>query len=72
MAKKSRPGVPREGGRKGSGMDGHFGMQTVWNGWAMGSYCTAQGNVWDWVTLLYNRTFPNIVNQLFFFFFWSF
>ena len=28
----------------------------IWNGWAMGSYCTAQGNVCDSVTLLYNRT----------------
>ena len=27
----------------------------VWNGWAMGPYCTAQGTVCDWVTLLYNR-----------------
>ena len=28
----------------------------IWNGWALGSYRTAQGNVCDWVTLLYNRT----------------
>ena len=28
----------------------------IWNRWAMGPYCTAQGNVCDWVTLLYNRT----------------
>ena len=28
----------------------------IWNGWAMESYCTAQGNVCDWVTLLNNRT----------------
>ena len=27
----------------------------VWNGWAMGPYCMAQGTVCDWVTLLYNR-----------------
>ena len=26
----------------------------VWNGLVMGSYCTAQGSVCDWVTLLYN------------------
>ena len=38
----------------------------IWNGWAMGSYCTAQGNVYDWVTFLYNRTWWNIVNQLYF------
>ena len=41
----------RQGGRGGSGMDGHlefWGMQTyIWNGWAMGSYCTTQGNVCD-------------------------
>ena len=23
----------------------------IWNGWAMGPHCTAQGNVCDWVTL---------------------
>ena len=59
MAEKSRLGVGGKGG--GSGMDGHFGglgdaNYYIWNGWAMGSYCTAQGNVCDWVTLLYNRT----------------
>ena len=32
----------------------------------MGSYCTAQGNMCDWVTLLYSRTCWNIVNQLYF------
>ena len=37
----------------------------IWNGLAMGSYCTAQRNVCDWVTLLYNRT-GNIVSQLYF------
>ena len=58
-------------GRGGSTMDGHFeGLGDancyIWNGWAMGSYCTAQGSVCDWVTLLYNRTRQNIVNQLYF------
>ena len=58
MAKKSRFGVPRSGG---SGRDGHFGglgdaNSYIRNGWAMGPYCIAQGNVCDWVTLLYNRT----------------
>ena len=57
------------GGRVGSGRDGHFGGLGdancyIWNGWAMGSYCTAQGNVCDWVTLLYNRIWWNIVSQL--------
>lgn len=28
----------------------------IWNGWAMGSYCTAQGNMYDWGTLLNIRT----------------
>ena len=36
----------------------------IWNGWAMGTYCTAQGNVCDWVILLYNKTWQNTVNQL--------
>ena len=22
---------------------------SIWNGWAMGSYCTEQGNVCDWL-----------------------
>ena len=35
-------------------------------GWTMGPYSTAQGNMCDWVTLLYNRTWQNIVNQLYF------
>ena len=52
---------PEAGGRGARGMDGHFGGLGdancyIRNGWAMGSYCTAQGNVCDWVTLLYNRT----------------
>ena len=37
----------------------------LWNGWAMGSYCIAQGTVCDWVTLLYTRNWINSVNQLF-------
>ena len=60
MAEKSRLAVP-QGERRGSGMDGDLGGFLnancyIWIGWAMGSYCTAQGNVCDWVTLLYNRT----------------
>ena len=60
MAKENRLGAPSgEGG--GSGMDRHFvgflaANCKIWNGWAMGPYCTAQGNVCDWVTLLYSRT----------------
>ena len=59
MAKKSRLGVL--GGRRGSGRDGHFGSfgdanYYIWNGLAVRSYCIAQGNVCNWVTLLYNRT----------------
>ena len=59
MAKKCRLAVPGVG-VGGSGMDGHLGgfghaNCYIWNGQAMGSYCTAQGNVCDWVTLLYNR-----------------
>ena len=69
MAEKSRLGV--QGGRGGSGMDEHFGGFLdancyIWYGWATGSYWTAQGNVCDWVTLLYNRTWQDIVNQLYF------
>ena len=59
MAKKRRLRVPK-GERGESGMDGHFesflGANCyIWDGWAMGSYCTAQGNVCGWVTLWYNR-----------------
>ena len=59
-AKKSRLGVP--GGKgKGVGRTGvlrGFGDANcyIWKGWAMGYFCTTQGNVCDWVTLLYNRT----------------
>ena len=28
----------------------------IWNGWPVGLYYIAQGNVRDWVTLLYDRT----------------
>ena len=28
----------------------------IWNGWAMGPYCAAQGTVCDWTALLYKRT----------------
>ena len=38
----------------------------IWNGWAMGCYCTAQGTVSDWVILLYNRHWKDIINQLHF------
>ena len=56
MTKESRLGVPKEE-RGGSGMDGHLGGFLdancyIWNGWAMGPYGTAQGNVCGWVTLL--------------------
>ena len=52
MAKKSRLWVPRGRGG-GNGMDGHFGgfgdvNCYIWTGWAVGSYCTAQGNMCDW------------------------
>ena len=47
-----------EGEGRGSGMDGHLGDTNCYirNGWAMGSSCTAQGNVCDWVTYLFHRT----------------
>ena len=53
----------------GSGMGGHLGDLGdtncyIWNGWAMGPYCTAQGNVCDSVPLLYNKTRRNIVNKV--------
>ena len=65
MVKKSRLGVPKEE-RGRSGMDGHFFflMKTVIFR-MYGPSCTAQGNVYDWVTLLHNRT-RNTVNQLYF------
>ena len=51
-AKKSKLGVLGSGERGGSGMDGHlWGLGDAhyyaYNGWAMGSYCTAQGNMCD-------------------------
>ena len=55
MAKKSRLGVPRGKGEGAGrmGICGGRGLDTncyIWNGWALGAYCTAQGNVCDWVT----------------------
>ena len=50
------------GGRgRECGTDGYLGSFLdancyIWNGWAMAPYCTAQGTVRDWVTLLYDRT----------------
>ena len=48
MAKKSRLGVGGEGGCGGDGDFGGVGGANchIWNGWAMSSYCRAQGNVW--------------------------
>ena len=50
-----------QGERGGSGKDGHFGGFLdancyIWKERAMVPYCTAQGNVCDWVSSLYNRT----------------
>jgi len=52
IAKESRLGVL--GGAKGKGMSwmGLLGFFLdancyIWNGWAMGPYCTTQGNVCD-------------------------
>ena len=49
------PGVEEGGSR----IDGEFGaggcQLLIWKGWAVESYCTAQGSVYDWVTLLYSR-----------------
>ena len=48
-------------GREGEGVGWTGSLRLVdancniWNGWAMGSYCTAQETVCDWVALLYNR-----------------
>ena len=69
MAKESRLGVPRGRGRECD--EWAFGVFLdakccIWNGWAMRPYCTAQGTMCDWVTLLYNRTWRNTVNQLHF------
>ena len=35
----------------------------IWNGQARGPYSIAQGNVYDWVTLLYNSTWRNPVKS---------
>ena len=58
MAKESRLVVPGAwaGGVEWTGSSGFLDANSyIWNGWAMGSYCTAQGIVCDWVTLLYDR-----------------
>ena len=54
MAKESRLGVSMVEG-EWSEMDGDFGVFVdanccIWNGWAMGPYCTPQGYMCDWVT----------------------
>ena len=68
MSMESRLVVARERG-EGVGQTGSLGLVDancyIWNGWAMESYCIAQGTVYDWVTLLYNRNW-SIVNQLHF------
>ena len=56
MAKKGRLGVPGWGERGGSGGMGLLGVSEdancyIWSGWAMGPYCTAQGNVCDCVLI---------------------
>ena len=59
MAKKSRLVFPR-GKMEGvgwMGIWGFFGYKLLYLEWmGNGSYCIAQGNVCDWITLLYNRT----------------
>ena len=57
---ESRLWGPR-GKEEGIGWMGILGVfldanHYIWSGWAMRSYCTIQGNVCDWITLLYNRT----------------
>ena len=43
--------------QEGWALLGHLDVNSsIWNGWAMGPCCSAQGNVCDWVTLLYSRT----------------
>ena len=60
MAKKSRLGVLKgERGRRGMGGNsgGIWGYKLLYLEWmAVGSFCTAQRNVFDWVTSLYNGT----------------
>ena len=58
-------GRGRRGGGGGGGGGGGVGWTAslgfgdancyIWNGSAMGPYCTAQGTVCDWVNLLCNR-----------------
>ena len=68
MAKENRLVVPR--GEEGVGWMGSLRFLDanyyVWNGWAMGPFCIAQGTVCDCITLLYNRNLRNILNQLYF------
>ena len=58
--RRAELGFPRDK-EQGVGWMGILGVwgdvnSYIWNGWVMGPYCTAQGNVYDWVTLLYSRT----------------
>ena len=58
IAKENRLVVPK-GKWRGRGMDEQCGVleaNSYCKGWAMRPYCTAQGTVCDWVTLLYKRT----------------
>ena len=48
-----RPDLWLLGGGERSGKDGEFGVGTATFG--MDGQCTAQGTVYDWITLLYNR-----------------
>ena len=67
IAKESRLVVARgeERGVKWLGVWGWW-MQTLIFGMnGKKSYCTAQGTVYDWVTLLYNGNWRNMVNQLY-------
>ena len=54
IAKESRLVVPSGEGRGTASLG--FLDASIWNGWTMGPYCTAQGTVRYWVTLPYNKS----------------
>lgn len=58
------------GSKEGGGWMGSLGFWEanfyIWNGWEIGSYCTAKGIGCEWVILLHNRNWGNIVSQLHF------
>ena len=66
-AKESRLVVARDEGKGVQWMESLVFVDAncyLWNGWVLGSYCTAQETIYAQVTLLCNKNGRNIINQL--------